>query len=103
MKLSHLAETLIGSEIIKLASEVKEKQAKGEKIFNFTIGDFDPKVFPIPEAFEQAITEAYKEKFTNYPPADGIPELRKAVGEFIAEREGISYDPASEIVISCGG
>lgn len=103
MKLSHLAETLIGSEIIKLASEVKEKQAKGDKIFNFTIGDFDPKVFPIPQEFEQAITAAYKEKFTNYPPADGIPELRKAVGEFIAEREGVSYDPASEIVISCGG
>ncbi len=48
MKLSHLAETLIGSEIIKLAGEIKEKQAKGEKIYNFTIGDFDPKVFPIP-------------------------------------------------------
>lgn len=103
MKLSHLAETLIGSEIIKLAGEIKEKQAKGEKIYNFTIGDFDPKVFPIPVEFENEIIQAYKDKYTNYPPADGIPELRKAVGEFIAEREGITFDPASEIVISCGG
>lgn len=103
MKLSHLAETLIGSEIIKLAGEIKEKQAKGEKIYNFTIGDFDPKVFPIPAEFEHEIIEAYKAKYTNYPPADGIAELRKAVGEFIAEREGITFDPASEIVISCGG
>lgn len=103
MKLSHLAETLIGSEIIKLAAEIKEKQAKGEKIYNFTIGDFDPKVFPIPVEFEQEIITAYKEHLTNYPPADGIAELRQAVGDFIAEREGLSYDPAKEIVISCGG
>jgi aspartate aminotransferase len=103
MKLSHLAETLIGSEIIKLAGEIKEKQAKGEKIYNFTIGDFDPKVFPIPAAFEEEIITAYKEKFTNYPPADGILELRKAVGEFIQEHEHLTYDPAKEIVISCGG
>jgi aspartate aminotransferase len=103
MKLSHLAETLIGSEIIKLAGEIKEKQAKGEKIYNFTIGDFDPKVFPIPAAFEEEIITAYKDHFTNYPPADGILELRKAVGEFISEHEHLNYDPTKEIVISCGG
>lgn len=103
MKLSHLAETLIGSEIIKLAGEIKEKQAKGEKIYNFTIGDFDPKVFPIPLEFENEIIQVYRDKYTNYPPADGILELRKAVGQFISEREGLDYDPLSEIVISCGG
>lgn len=103
MKLSHLAETLIGSEIIKLAADIREKQAKGEKIYNFTIGDFDPKVFPIPAEFEQEIIAAYKEHLTNYPPADGIAELRQAVSGFIAEREGLTYDPAKEIVISCGG
>ena len=103
MQLSHLAETLIGSEIIKLAGEIKEKMAKGEQIYNFTIGDFDPKVFPIPAEFEQEIITAYKAHYTNYPPADGIPELRKAVGGFIAEREGLAYDPNKEIVISCGG
>jgi aspartate aminotransferase len=103
MKLSHLAETLIGSEIIKLAGEIKEKQAKGEKIYNFTIGDFDPKVFPIPAEFEEEIIAAYKDHYTNYPPADGILELRKAVGEFIQEHEHLTYDPTREIVISCGG
>ncbi|ASZ14798.1 pyridoxal phosphate-dependent aminotransferase [Chitinophaga pendula] len=103
MKLSHLAETLIGSEIIKLAGEIKEKQAKGEKIYNFTIGDFDPNVFPIPAEFEQEIITAYKQHFTNYPPADGILELRTAVGDFIREREQLDYDPTKEIVISCGG
>ena len=62
---SEMAETLIGSEIIKLAAEVNEKIKKCEKIFNFTIGDFDPKVFPIPLALENEIIRSYQDKQTN--------------------------------------
>ena len=43
LKVSKLAENIIGSEIIKLAAEVNEKIKKGEKVYNFTIGDFNPK------------------------------------------------------------
>jgi aspartate aminotransferase len=103
MQLSHLAETLVGSEIIKLASDIREKMNTGVKIYNFTIGDFDSRLFPIPAEFEQAIIESYQQKHTSYPPANGIPELRKAIGEFIQEREGLAYDPANEILVSCGG
>ena len=46
MKLSQLAETLIGSEIVKLGGEIREKIRRGEKIYNFTVGDFDPAIFP---------------------------------------------------------
>src|SRR5215217_6269900 len=102
MKLSHLAETLIGSEIIKLAGEIKEKQAQGEKIYNFTIGDFDPKIFPIPQELEDAIIDAYKNHYTNYPPADGILELRNAVSSFLKEWEGLDYGN-NEILIAAGG
>ena len=34
MKVSKLAENIIGSEIIKLAGEVNEKIKQGEKIYN---------------------------------------------------------------------
>ncbi|MEO9051281.1 MAG: hypothetical protein ABI280_05770, partial [Ginsengibacter sp.] len=47
--LSHLAETLIGSEIVKLGADIKAKIKGGEKIYNFTIGDFDSSIFPIPK------------------------------------------------------
>ena len=47
MKLSQLAETLIGSEIVKLGNAISERVRNGEKIYNFTIGDFDPNIFPI--------------------------------------------------------
>ncbi|MFI5221869.1 MAG: pyridoxal phosphate-dependent aminotransferase [Bacteroidia bacterium] len=102
MKLSNLAETLIGSEILKLAAEINEKIKNGEKIYNFTIGDFDPKIFPIPLEFEKEIVEAYKNHFTNYPASEGILELRKAVSGFIKANQGLDYS-ASEILITGGG
>ena len=44
-KLSNLSETLIGSEIVKLGADIKEKIKSGETIYNFTIGDFDSSIF----------------------------------------------------------
>ena len=101
-KLSHLAETLIGSEIVRLGADIKEKIKSGEKIYNFTIGDFDSSIFPIPKILEKEIIEAYKSKFTTYPPADGIMALRESVSAFIKEREGLNYS-TSEILIAAGG
>jgi aspartate aminotransferase len=62
VKLSHLAETLIGSEIVKLGATIKEKIRAGERIYNYTIGDFDSSQFPIPAALEEEIIRAYIKK-----------------------------------------
>ena len=99
---SEMAETLIGSEIIKLAWEVNDLIKKGAKIYNFTIGDFDPKVFPIPTELENEIIHALHAKQTNYPPANGIPELRKEVSHFLEEFGGMNFTP-EEILITSGG
>jgi aspartate aminotransferase len=101
-KLSKLAESLIGSEIVKLGNEINNRIRNGEKIYNYTIGDFAPAIFPIPEALEDGIVEAYRAGFTNYPPADGILALREAVSGFIKHYEGIHYEP-NEIQIASGG
>ncbi|HEY8404530.1 MAG TPA: aminotransferase class I/II-fold pyridoxal phosphate-dependent enzyme [Flavobacteriales bacterium] len=100
-RVSKMAENLIGSEIIKLAGEIRELIAKGEHIFNFTIGDFDPKIFPIPTELKDAIIKAYQNGETNYPPADGIAPLRKAVIASISERQGLSYGD-NEVLIAGG-
>ena len=102
MKLSHLSETLIGSEIVKLGGEIRERIRKGERIYNFTVGDFDPHIFPIPRGFEDAIVDAYRNHFTNYPPGEGNLDLREALSTFIKERQGLSYN-TDEILISSGG
>jgi aspartate aminotransferase len=100
--LSQLAETLIGSEIVALGAVIKEKIKQGNKIYNYTIGDFDSSIFPIPAELEKEIIEAYKNGYTTYPLADGIVELREAVCSFIATREGINY-ASNEILIAAGG
>ena len=96
-----MAENLIGSEIIKLAGEIRELMAKGEKIYNYTIGDFDPKIFPIPAELKQAIVDAYMNDETNYPPADGMLDLRKVVAQAIAQQQSLEY-AADEILIAGG-
>jgi aspartate aminotransferase len=101
-KFSQLAQTLIGSEIVSLGAVIKEKIKQGNKIYNYTIGDFDSAVFPIPQELEHEIVEAYKKRNTTYPPADGIAELREAVSKFIGEREGLQY-ATDEILIAAGG
>ena len=102
MKLSHLSETLIGSEIVKLGGEIRERIRQGEHIYNFTVGDFDPHIFPIPKELEDAIVDAYRKHFTNYPPAEGNLDLRQSLSTFIKEYQGLEYN-TEEILVASGG
>ena len=102
MKLSYLSETLIGSEIVKLGGEIREKIRRGERIYNFTVGDFDPSIFPIPKELEDAIVDAYRKHFTNYPAAEGNLDLREAVISFTKQEEGLDYG-VSEVLVASGG
>lgn len=101
LMVSSMAENLIGSEIINLAWQINDRIAQGQKIFNLTIGDFDPKIFPIPEELTEEIKNAYDLHHTNYPPANGIFELRKVVSEFLQLKGGMYYSP-EEILITSG-
>ena len=102
MKLSYLSETLIGSEIVKLGGEIREKISQGQTIYNFTVGDFDPSIFPIPAELEELVIDAYRKHFTNYPAAEGNLDLRVAISQFIRHREELDYAPA-EILVAAGG
>lgn len=101
MSVSELAQNLKGSEIIKIAGEINELKRQGEQIANLTIGDFDSSLFPIPKELETGIKDAYDAHQTNYPPADGLLNLRESVGAFMSERHGLNYNP-NEILISSG-
>src|SRR5688572_15721458 len=102
MKLSNLAETLIGSEIIKLGGEIKERIRRGERIYNYTIGDFDPLIFPIPQELEDGIVEAYRQHFTNYPAAEGNLDLRESIALFLKDYQNLDYG-LDEILVASGG
>ena len=55
-RLSALAQRMVGSEILKIAGEVRELIAQGKPLCNLTVGDFAPKQFPIPDRLAKAIT-----------------------------------------------
>jgi len=63
--LSYFGENIIGSEIIKIAQKLKE-MSKTRKVYNYTIGDFDSEVYPIPKKLEELIGSYYFMKKTNY-------------------------------------
>jgi aspartate aminotransferase len=96
------AKTLQGSEIIKLGGEINQKIKAGEHIYNLTIGDFNSKIFPIPALLKQYIVDAYQNDETNYPPADGIAELKVAILNLIRNLEGIDYG-MDEVMVAGGG
>ncbi len=93
-----MAAGLIGSEIIKIGNEVNDLIKQGADICNLTIGDFDPTIYPIPRELYVAITEAYQAGCTNYPPANGMAELRQAAADFLHARLGLAYSPHNFLV-----
>jgi aspartate aminotransferase len=102
MKLvSEMASSLVGSEILRIAGEINQLKAGGKDITNFTVGDFDPNFFPIPEELKVAIGDALRANHTNYPPSSGIASLRETVAEFYTSSFGIPTR-ASEVLIAGG-
>ncbi len=100
--LSTLAESMVGSEVVKLGNEIGRRIHAGETIYNYTIGDFAPSIFPLPKQLEDLIVEGYRSGFTNYPTAEGIPELRKAIAQFARDFQNLDYSPA-EVQVASGG
>ncbi|WP_026897237.1 pyridoxal phosphate-dependent aminotransferase [Daejeonella oryzae] len=101
MSVSVLAQTLKGSEIIKIGGEINELKRKGEKIANLTIGDFDPSIYPIPMGLKHGIIDAYHANHTNYPPADGVTVLRENISTFLKERFHLDYQ-INEVLVAGG-
>ncbi len=100
-RVSTLAQHMVGSAILKVAGEIREMQAAGHDVCNFTVGDFAPAQFPVPELLAHATAAALRRGETNYPPAPGLPQLRSAVAQFYRERLSLEYAP-EQILITAG-
>lgn len=100
-RLSQLAHSLVGSEILKIAGEVRQLREAGAPISDFTVGDFDPAQFRIPPTLEAGIERALRAGHTNYPPSSGIAPLRAAVAALYERTLGLRY--AAEDVLVTGG
>jgi len=99
--LGGMARGLIGSEILKIAGEIRAAKLAGQKIADFTVGDFSSREFPIPDKLRDGTLQALAAGETNYPPSDGVLRLREAVREFWRER--MQLDVPLESVVIAGG
>lgn len=100
-RISAMAFGLVGSEILKIAGEIRALVAEGRPVCDLTVGDFNPRHFPIPPRLSTEVRAALEAGETNYPPPTGMPALRQAVQRFYGRELGLDY-PLDSILIAGG-
>lgn len=100
-RVSEMADGLVASEILKIAAEIRGLVRDGTPVCNLTVGDFDPRQFPIPAHLRTGIQAALEHGETNYPPADGVLDLRQAVQRYYQRQLGLDY-PLESVLIAGG-
>jgi aspartate aminotransferase len=100
--LSDCVRGLQESGILKITRGVRAMIARGETVVNLTVGDFDPRYFPIPKKLSQAIQNAIARGETNYPNPEGILVLRQAISDYVFRTSGVRY-PLDSIIVCSGG
>ena len=71
---------------VKIANLVSKLKEEGADIISFSMGEPD---FHTPDNINEACVRSLDDHFTHYTPSAGIPELRKAVAERVAEEQCI--------------
>jgi aspartate aminotransferase len=100
-RLSRMAGQLVGSEILKIAADVRALREGGAAVRDFTVGDFDPAQFRIPAALAERIEAALRRGHTNYPPSSGVRVLREAVADDLERAIGVRY-PFEQVLVTGG-
>jgi aspartate aminotransferase len=80
-------------------SEVKALQAQGRTLASLMRGQPDT---PTPEPIVKAAERALRDGRTGYPDNQGEPALRQAIAQKLARDNTLTYDPASEILVTDG-
>lgn len=83
-------------EIFQTALEMEEH---GEKIIHMEIGKPD---FDSPKIAKEALIKSLNEGFVHYTAMAGIKPLREAIAAKEKKKNGIIFDPETEIVVTAG-
>lgn len=100
--LSIAARGIQESGILRITRQVRAMLARGEKVVNLTVGDFDPRYFPIPKKLAEEIQAAIGRGETNYPTPEGMLPFRQAISDYVYRTAGVRY-PVDAIVVCSGG
>jgi len=93
-----LAEAMsrLGTETaFEVLAKARALEAQGKEIVHLEIGEPD---FDTPSNIIETAGTAMREGQTHYSPSAGIPELRRAIAEYTAERVGVKVTPEQVVV-----
>jgi aspartate aminotransferase len=92
--------SVLGTETaFEVLARAQRLAAQGRSIINLGIGQPD---FPTPEHIVEAGRKALADGHHGYTPANGIPELRRAVAADLYRRHGVEVSPELVLVVPGG-
>jgi aspartate/methionine/tyrosine aminotransferase len=92
--------SVLGTETaFEVLARAQRLSAQGRSIINLGIGQPD---FPTPEHIVEAGRKALADGHHGYTPANGIPELRRAVTTDLYRRHGVEVSPELVLVVPGG-
>ena len=100
-RLSEMANGMERSRILTIAASVREMISQGKEVAPFTVGDFSPEQFAVPNELISGIIDAVSERETNYPPAAGIPDLRDSLAQWMSHKYEIDVG-SNGIIVGSG-
>ncbi|PSP77719.1 aspartate aminotransferase [Halobacteriales archaeon QS_1_68_20] len=86
------------SATLAISNKASELAAEGADVVDLSVGEPD---FDTPESIKAAGKRAIDEGHTGYTPSNGVPELRQAIADRLAE-DGLDYGPEN-VVVTPGG
>ena len=96
MQMSRRLDKLLPYLFVEINRKIAEKQASGEDIVSFAVGDPD---MPTPQHILNRVCEAANEPSNHhYPETAGLPELRRAIARWYQRRFGITLDPSNQVL-----
>jgi aspartate aminotransferase len=90
---------LAPSPTIAVAKEAQALKRQGVDVVDFGPGQPD---FDTPPHVRLAAAAALEAGFTHYAPSRGVPELLEAIARKLKRENGLTYDAATEIVVTPG-
>jgi aspartate aminotransferase len=97
--LSHPLDQVSLGKIVQIRERLLVAQAAGKRVYRFESGD--PSFAP-PVHVTDALTQAALAGKTHYVPNNGIPELRRALAQKVAAKNGLTSTSADDIFVTNG-
>ena len=93
-------EAIRQSATVAMGDHILALKASGREIVGLQVGDPD---FATPAAIMDVAMKAMSNGLTHYTSSRGIPDLLAAIAQKLQRDEGVTYDPASELLVTHGG